>query len=117
MLLSHLLDTWGSGSDVASASIDVEALKAAAAKGQDSLEEALASVGAQLSTDEFGTALPDRVQSAIFKFLEEEKGIIAAESDPGDDVWYVNPMDFKFVVQEHAADGHQWFVMLAAPFG
>ena len=117
MLLSHLLDTWGDGSGISDPDVDIAALKAAVAKGQDSLEEELAKIANQLSAEEFGGALPDRVQAAVFNFLKEEKDIITAESDPGNDVWYVNPADFKYVIQKHDADGYQWFVMLAAPFG
>jgi hypothetical protein len=117
--LRDFLDLWGGGGPKKEVKVDMAALSEAfASGGAATLEAKLAEIGeAVAGAGVVGGALPDRIQEAVFNYLKTEKDVLVSDKDPGVDQWYVNPADFKYICQQHPADGMQWFVSLAAPFG
>jgi hypothetical protein len=115
ILLKELLANYGEA-PADPATVDMEALSALAEKDAAAFQAEWAKLGQSMSVNKT-EALPDRVIAAVCAFLEKEHDVLVSEKDPGTDKWYVNPADFQPVVQKHQADGYQWFISLAAPFG
>jgi hypothetical protein len=113
--LEKLLEEYGNGA-TDPAEVDLDAMKALGEKDPASFAAEWAKLGEAMTTKK-SDALPDQVVGAVCTYLEKEHEVVISREDPGSDVWYVNPDDFQPVVQQHHADGWQWFISLAAPFG
>ena len=115
VMLQDLMDKYGETAPEP-ADVDVTALSDLAKKDAAAFQAEWAKIGQSMSVVK-STALPDLVVGAVCSLLEKEHDVIISEKDPGTGKWYVNPADFQPVVQKHQADGYQWFISLAAPFG
>lgn len=114
--LEEFLNTYGEAQP-ASKEIDTDYLKSLGKSGNAAaLQAAMNKLSAELLASS-AKPLPQRIVSAVCKYLVDAHNFAISDTDPGEDRFYISSGDLTPQMVNVPNDGVEWHVLAAAPFG